>query len=78
MFLVRSTKGRLEYNSRFIGPGVWSGSGSGSEQKFLLCVVDDNWDGLRVQSVVQVGGGSAFGIITDDSETLGLVTWNLR
>ena len=34
--------------------------------------MDDNWDGLNVQNVVQVGSGSAFGIITDDSETLGL------
>jgi hypothetical protein len=34
--------------------------------------VDDNWDGLKVQSVVQVGGGSASGIINNDSETLGL------
>lgn len=32
----------------------------------------DNWDGLKVQSVVQVGVGNASGIITDDSETLGL------
>lgn len=34
--------------------------------------MDDNWNGLEVQSVVQVGSGSASGIITDDSETLGL------
>jgi len=29
-------------------------------------------DGFIVESVVQVGNGSASGIITDDSETLGL------
>jgi hypothetical protein len=34
--------------------------------------VDDNWDGLKVRSVVQMGVGNAFGIITNDSETLGL------
>jgi len=34
--------------------------------------VDDNWDGLKVKSVVKVGGGSASGIITDDSKILGL------
>jgi hypothetical protein len=34
-------------------------------------------DGFIVQSVVQVGKGSASGIITDDSETLGLDNWVL-
>jgi hypothetical protein len=34
--------------------------------------VDDNWDGFNVYSVVQVGSLSASGLITVDSETLGL------
>ena len=34
--------------------------------------MDGNWGVLEVQSVVQVGSASASGIITDDSETLGL------
>jgi len=34
--------------------------------------MDDNMDGFIVQSVMQVGNGSASGIITDDLETLGL------
>jgi hypothetical protein len=34
--------------------------------------VDGNGDGFSVQSVVQVGSETASGIITDDSETLGL------
>ena len=29
--------------------------------------VDDNWDGFKLYSVMQVGSGSASGIITDDS-----------
>ena len=37
--------------------------------------VDDNMDGFIVQSVVQVGNGSASGVITDDSETPGLDNW---
>jgi hypothetical protein len=41
-------------------------------KKFGCKSVDDNVDGFIVQSVVQVGNGSASGIITDDSETLGL------
>ena len=35
--------GRLEYNSRFVGPEVWGGS-----KKFGFKWVDDNWDGLNV------------------------------
>ena len=35
--------------------------------------VDDNWEGLNVQRVVQGGIGSASATITDDSETFGLV-----
>jgi hypothetical protein len=41
-------------------------------KKFGCKSVDDNMDGFIVQSVVQVGNGSASGIITDDSESLGL------
>jgi hypothetical protein len=33
--------------------------------------VDGDWGGFSVQSVVQFGRGSASGIITNDSETLG-------
>ena len=33
--------------------------------------VDGDWDGFSDQSVVQLGRGSASGIITDDSEALG-------
>ena len=44
----------------------------GSEQKFGCNSVDDNGDGLSVQSVVQVGSGDTVGVITDDSETFGL------
>jgi hypothetical protein len=40
--------------------------------KFGCKSVDDKMDGFNVESVVQVGNGSASGIITDDSETLGL------
>ncbi len=32
--------------------------------------VDDNWDGLNVSNVVQVGSGSASGMINCNSETL--------
>ena len=42
----------------------------GSEQTFGCKSVDDNVDGLNVQSVVQMGSGDAPGMITDDSETL--------
>ena len=38
------------------GVGVWGGS---AQKKFGTKSVDDNWDGLNVQSVVQVGCGSA-------------------
>jgi hypothetical protein len=31
--------------------------------------VDDKLDGLNIYRVVQVGSGSASGVITDDSET---------
>jgi hypothetical protein len=34
--------------------------------------VDNNWDGIIVYSVVQVGSGSASVIITADFETLGV------
>jgi hypothetical protein len=44
--------------------GVW-----GSEQKFGCKSVDDNWDGLNVHSVLQVGCGSASGIIINNLET---------
>ena len=37
--------------------------------KFDCQSVDDNWDGHSVYSVVQVGSGTASGIITEDSET---------
>ena len=40
--------------------------------KFGCKSMDDNMDGFIVQSVMQVGNGSASGIITDDLETLGL------
>ena len=46
--------------------------GRAVSKKFGCKSVDDNMDGFIVQSVVQVGSGSASGIITDDSETLGL------
>jgi hypothetical protein len=39
-------------------------------KKFGCKSVDDNWDGLNVWSVLQVGSEGASGIITDDSETL--------
>ena len=39
--------------------------------------VDGNVGGFIVQSVVQVGNGSACGIITDDSET-DWITLSLR
>jgi hypothetical protein len=32
--------------------------------------VDDDWDGPSVQSVVQMGSGGTFAIISDDSYTL--------
>ena len=32
--------------------------------------VDDDWDGLNVQSVVQMGSGGTSAIISDDSYTL--------
>jgi len=35
--------------------------------------VDGNADGLNVWSVVQVDSGGTPGVITDDSETFGLV-----
>lgn len=44
----------------------------GSKQKFCCESVDDDWDGLNVKSVLQMGGGSTSGIITGDSDTLGL------
>jgi hypothetical protein len=47
-------------------------------KKFGCKSLDDNGDGLNVQSVVQVGIGSASGVITDDSETLGLDDWELE
>ena len=41
--------------------------------KTLVCKsVDGEWDGFSVQSVVQLGSGSASAIITNDSERLGL------
>jgi len=40
--------------------------------------VDDNWDGLNVHSVMQVESESASGIITDDSETLWLGSWEFE
>ena len=60
--------GRLEYYSRFVGPGGWGGRHS--ERKIVCKSVDDNCDGFSVYSVVQMERGSTFGIITDDSETL--------
>jgi hypothetical protein len=33
------------------------------------CKSVDNWAGLNVYSVVQMGSGSTFGIITEDSDT---------
>jgi len=44
----------------------------GSEQKFGYASVDDNGDGLNVESVVQVDSGGTPGVITDDSETFRL------
>jgi len=45
----------------------------GAVNKIFGCKsVDGEWDGFSVQSVVQLGSGRASGIITDDSETLGL------
>jgi hypothetical protein len=35
-------------------------------------LVDGDWDGFSVQYVLKLESGSAEGIITDDSETLGL------
>jgi len=42
------------------------GVGRAVSKKFGCNSVDDNWDGLKVYSVVQVGSGSASGMITDD------------
>ena len=60
--------GRLEYNSLFVGSGV--GVRGALSKTFSCKSVDDNADGLDVQSVVQVGSGNASGKITNDSETL--------
>ena len=38
-------------------------------KNFGLKSLDDNADGLSVQSVVQVGSGGTAGVIADDSET---------
>jgi hypothetical protein len=46
--------------------------GRAVSNKFGCKSVNDKMDGFIVESVVQVGNGSASGIITDDSETLGL------
>ena len=48
------------------------GVGRAVSKTFGCKSVDGDWDGFSVQSVVQTGNGSASGIITDDSETLGL------
>ena len=62
--------GRPAFNSRFTGSGGWGGKGS--KQKICCESVDDDGDGLNVKSVVQMEGGGRSGIITGDSETLGL------
>ena len=41
-------------------------------EKFGCTSVDDNGDGLDVESVVQVDSGGTPGVITDDSETFRL------
>ena len=38
--------------------------------KFVSKAVDENWDGLNVQRVVQVGSGGTSEMVTDDLETL--------
>jgi hypothetical protein len=48
------------------------GVGRAVDKKFGYKSVDDNMDGFIVQSVMQVGNGRESGIITYDSETLGL------
>jgi hypothetical protein len=42
----------------------------GSEQNISCKSVDDNANGLNVQSVVQVGSGSVSGMVSDDTDTL--------
>jgi len=42
------------------------GVGRTVSKKFRCNSVDDNWDGLKVYSVVQAGSGSVSGMITDD------------
>jgi len=41
-------------------------------EKFVSNAVDDNGDGLDVERVVQVGSGSASGMVTAESETFRL------
>ena len=50
----------------------------GSEHNFGCTSVDDNGDGLNVESVVQVDSGGTPGMITDDSETFRLDNLSLR
>ena len=38
-------------------------------RKFVCKSADENWDGLIVYSVLQVGSGGTPGMITVDSET---------
>ena len=58
----------LEYNSVFVGLGVWGVWGS-QHEIWLFKSVGDNADGLSTYSVVQVGNGGMPEMITNDSET---------
>jgi hypothetical protein len=73
MFIFRVQRGRI--GQRLIPDLLGQGVGVGrAVNKIFGCEsVDDDWDGFNVKSVVQMGGGSTYGIITGCSETLGLV-----
>ena len=47
----------------------------GSEQNISCKSVDDNANGLNVQSVVQVGSGSVSGMVSDDTEVVSKRVW---
>jgi hypothetical protein len=76
IFLVHISQVGWRIISKFLdeGVGVWEKK----KKKFGCKLVDDNWDGLNVHSVMQVGSESASGIITDDLETFWLGSWEFE